>query len=109
MSRAVAGATTTTSAAWPRRVCGIGSRSDQSEVCDRLGRERGQRDLADEAGGAPRHDGRDVRAGVDQPAADLDGLVGGDPAADAQDDAAPGQRARHDAYLIASSTSSGRS
>ncbi len=40
------------------------------------------------------HDRNHVRAEVDEASADLDGLVGGDPARDAQDDAAPG-KARH--------------
>ena len=35
MTRAVAGATTTRSADWPRRVCGIGSASSNSDVCAR--------------------------------------------------------------------------
>jgi hypothetical protein len=33
-----------------------------------------------------------VGAGVDEPPADLDGLVGGDPARDAEDDPPPGER-----------------
>ena len=48
----------------------------------------------DESLCVPRHDRNHVGAEVDETSADLDGLVGGDAARDAQDDAAPG-KARH--------------
>ena len=83
----MAGTTTTRSAGWPSRVCGMGEASSHSEVLHRLGGQRGERHRADEARGLLGQDGRDVDAGVDQPPADLDRLVGGDAAADAEDDA----------------------
>ena len=54
----------------------------------RLRRQRRERERAHEAEGVLGEDGRDVRAGVDQATTDLDGLVGGDAAAHAEDDAA---------------------
>ena len=51
-----------------------------------------QRRAADEVLGAPRHHRDDVRAGVDEPAADLDRLVRGDATGDAEDDPLPGER-----------------
>ena len=80
-SFAVAGATTTRSAVCPRRVCGIGSGPSNSDV--RAGSDASAENVtrADEALRVVGEHRRDVRAGVDQPAADLDGLVRGDPAA----------------------------
>ena len=88
-----------------------GGRTDQDQiglpaegdVRDRIGvveqREPGsfggecrERDLADEAPRRIRQHRDDVGAGVDEPAADLDRLVGGDPAADGEDDAATRER-----------------
>ena len=81
----------TRSAVWPRRVCGMGSASSHSEVCTGSEARADERGAADEALGPLGHDGHDVGAGVDQPAADLDGLVGRDPAGDAEHDAPPGE------------------
>ena len=58
---------------------------------DRLGRERRERRLTDEARAPGGHHRHDVRAGVDEAATDVDRLVGGDPAAHAEDDAAAGE------------------
>ena len=86
ITRAVAGATTTRSAALAEAVCGIGSVLAEQLDAGRLGRERREGRRTDEAGRVRGEDRRDVRAGVDEAAADLDRLVGGDPAADAEDD-----------------------
>ena len=56
----------------------------------RLRRERRERERADEALRVVGEHRRDVDAGVDEPAADLDRLVRGDPAADTEYD--PGHR-----------------
>ena len=53
----------------------------------RLAGQRAERRAAEEALGALRHHRDDVGAGVDEAAADLDGLVGGDPPGHAEDDA----------------------
>ena len=91
MTRAVAGATTMRSArlAEPRVRDGLGAVPQRRP--GRLGRQRRERQRADEAGGARGQHRGDVGAGVDQPAADLDGLVGGDAPGDAEDDPAPGR------------------
>ena len=79
----------------PSRVCGMGSGASNSDV-------RAGSDASAENVSAPTkrrascgEHRRDVRAGVDQPPADLDGLVGGDAAAHAEDDARP-RTARQD-------------
>src|SRR5688500_18568311 len=54
----------------------------------RFGRERRERLGGDEVQRIRREHRAHERAGVDQAAADLDGLVRGDPAGDAEDDAA---------------------
>jgi hypothetical protein len=58
----------------------------------RLRRERGERQLADEAERVAGEHRGDVGARVDQAPADLDRLVGGDPAADAEHDPPAPQR-----------------
>ena len=85
---AVAGATTTTSAHWPRRVCGIGScSSPKSEVLAGWAASAVKRERRDEGRRGLGEHGRDLAARVGQSAADLDGLVGGDAAGDPEDDA----------------------
>ena len=61
----------------------------------RLRRERGERERADEALRVVGEHRRDVDAGVDEPPADLDRLVGRDPAGDAEDDPRHGRPSRH--------------
>ena len=114
MTRAVAGATTTRSQFWPSRVCGIGSGPSNSDVRAGSDASAEKVERPDEPGGAGGQDGHDVGAGVDQAAADLDGLVGGDPARNAEDDAPAGERELRlqpepRPYLIDLSTTSGRS
>ena len=77
-SFAVAGATITRSADWPE--AGVRDRLGRVEQrgARRLRRERRERERADEAQRVVGEHRGDVRAGVDEPAADLDGLVGGD-------------------------------
>ena len=58
----------------------------------RLAGERTQRRTTEEVFGAPRHDGHDVRSGIDQTATHLDRLVGGDAPGDPKDDARSGQQ-----------------
>src|SRR6185369_2598913 len=59
--------------------------AEQRGAC-RLGRERRERQRADEALGVVGEDGRDVHARVDETTADLDRLVRGDPSADTEND-----------------------
>ncbi len=90
ISLAVAGAITTRSAVWPRRVCGIGSAPPASAPA-KCGSARPDAsaenvERADEplrVGGEHR---AHVHAGIDQTPADLDCLVRRDAAGDAQDD-----------------------
>ena len=56
--------------------------------------DRAERERADELGRRLRHHDLHGRAGLDQPARDLDGLVGRDRAAHAEDDRAAGERRR---------------
>ena len=80
-TRAVAGATTMRSAAWPRRVCGMGSALVPQRVW------AGSEPRAEKVTAPTKRVASSVRtglhvgAGVDEPAAHLDRLVGGDPAA----------------------------
>src|SRR5581483_257991 len=89
---------------------GVGDRLGPVEEgrAGRLGGQRRERQGPDEAGRPGGEDGHHVGAGVDEAPADLDGLVGGDPAGDAQDDAPAGERLQR-CYLIDRSTTSGRS
>ena len=65
-------------------------------LLDGLRRQRRERHLTHEAGGVVGEDGDDVGAGVDQAAAHLDRLVGGDATGDTQDDGlARGRGRRH--------------
>ena len=90
----MAGATTTRSAAWPRRVCGIGSASSHSDVC--AGSEPARRRWCAPTkceralGEHRRRRGRRRRPGGGRPR----GLVGGDAAGHAEDDALPGEHGR---------------
>ena len=75
---AVAGATTTRSARWPSRVWGMGEASSHRLDLGRLGAQGVEGGPAHEPGGPLGQDRGHVDAGVDQPPADLDRLVGGD-------------------------------
>ena len=95
MSLAVAGATTTRSAVWPRRVCGIGSGPPNSDV--RAGSEASAENVSaptNRCASVGEH-GHDVHAGVDEPPADLDRLVRRDAAGDAEDDSTGHSDAGH--------------
>src|SRR5947208_423109 len=74
----------------------------------RLGGQRREGQRPDEARGPDGEDRHDVGAGVDEAAADLDGLVGGDAAGDAEHDPPAGEPLQG-CYLIDRSTTSGRS
>src|SRR5437588_750906 len=90
---------------------GVGDRlrTVEQRGAGRLRCQGGEGQGPDEAGGPGGEDGHDVGAGVDQAAADLDGLVGGDPARDTEHDAPAGQSGQWLTYLIDRSTTSGRS
>ena len=81
INRAVAGATRTRSACWPRRVCGIGIGAAEELGARGFRCERREGERGDEAGRGLGEHRRDVEAGVDEAAAHLDRLVRGDAAA----------------------------
>ena len=84
---AVAGATTTRSAAWPIRTCGTSWTSSQTSVGDRACRTAPPRSARRRTRSAAAvGTTRDVVAGLGQLAEQLDGLVRRDAAGDAEDD-----------------------
>ena len=95
MASAVAGATTSRSASSASRMCPISAslpRSNSSRATGRA-RQRLHRQRGDELGRGLGHHHPHGRAGLDQQAAELGRLVGGDPPGDPQDDAPPAERA----------------
>ena len=83
------GTTTTRSAPWPSRVCGIGSASSNSDVWTGSDASAENVTSPTKRGGARGQHRHDVGPLVDEAAADVDRLVGGDAAGDTEDDAPP--------------------